>query len=67
MTSIENDDNESHQASILALPWARSSPRLGVEGGTPRPKKSRLVRARIAAETRKGRKVITGVILFGSK
>ncbi len=60
-------DSDSHQASMLALPWASSSPRLGVEGGTPRPRKSRLVRARMAPDMRKGRKVITGVMLLGSR
>ena len=60
-------DNDSHHASILLLPWASSSPRLGVEGGTPRPRKSRLVKARIAPDIRKGRKVITGVMPLGNR
>ena len=51
-TSTRKVESDNHQASILALPWARSSPRLGVEGGTPKPRKSRLVRAN--AEGQKG-------------
>src|SRR5210317_1853046 len=60
-------DNDNHHASILLLPWASSSPRLGVEGGTPSPRKSRLVRARIAPDILKGKNVITGVIPLGSR
>jgi hypothetical protein len=50
----------------LFLPCASNSPKLGVEGGTPRPKKSKLVKAKIAALMRKGKKVTTGVKLFGN-
>ncbi len=38
---------ESHQAVILALPWASNSPKLGDEGGRPSPRKSKLVNAKI--------------------
>ena len=65
-TSKAKVDIEIHQASILVLPWANISPRLGVPGGTPKPKKSRLVKARMAALMRNGKNVTTGVRLLGS-
>ena len=37
-----NTDN--HHAEILSLPCANKSPRLGVGGGTPSPRKSKLVK-----------------------
>ena len=64
-TSTAKVDSEIHQASMLFLPWLSSSPRLGVPGGTPRPRKSSEVSARMAALMRNGRKVTTGVSLFG--
>jgi hypothetical protein len=65
-TKTKNVDKEIHQASILVLPWANNSPKLGVPGGTPSPKKSKLVSAKMAALMRKGKKVTTGVMLLGS-
>ena len=50
---------------MLSLPWLSSSPSDGVPGGTPRPRKSSEVSARIAALMRNGRKVTTGVMLLG--
>ena len=58
-------DREIHQASRFSFPWLSSSPKLGVPGGTPRPRKSRLVSAPIAAAISKGTSVTTGVRLFG--
>src|SRR5262245_14929382 len=57
--------SEIHHASRLLLPWLSSSPRLGVPGGTPRPRKSRLVSAPIAAAISNGTSVTTGVRLLG--
>ncbi len=65
ITSTPKVEREIHQASRLALPWLSSSPSDGVPGGTPRPRKSREVNARIAALMRNGRKVTTGVMLLG--
>ena len=64
-TSTAKVDSEIHQASMLFLPCDSSSPSDGVPGGTPSPRKSRLVRARMAALMRKGKKVTTGVRLLG--
>src|SRR5256885_12740437 len=66
-TSTAKVDSEIHQASMLFLPWFSSSPRLGVSGGTPNPRKSSEVRARMAALMRNGKKVTTGVMLLGSR
>ena len=65
ITSTAKVDNDIHHASILVLPCDSNSPKLGVPGGTPKPKKSRLVSAKIAALMRNGKKVTTGVILLG--
>ena len=65
-TSTPKVDSEIHQASMLFLPCDSSSPSDGVPGGTPRPRKSSDVSARIAALMRNGRKVTTGVMLLGS-
>ncbi len=65
-TSTPKVGSEIHQASRLDLPCDSSSPRLGVDDGTPRPRKSRLVSATIAALIRNGRKATTGVSEFGS-
>ncbi|ABA48402.1 hypothetical protein BURPS1710b_2632 [Burkholderia pseudomallei 1710b] len=65
-TSTQNVASEIHHASRFALPCASSSPRLGVGGGTPSPRKSRLVSARIAPLILNGRNVMTGVRLLGS-
>src|ERR1700677_3665271 len=65
-TSTPNVKSEIHQASRLSLPWASSSPRLGVGDGTPSPRKSRLVSERIAPLMRNGRNLMTGVRLLGS-
>ena len=64
-TSTPKVESEIHHASRLFLPWLSSSPRLGVPGGTPRPRKSRLVSAPIAAAISNGISVTTGVRLFG--
>jgi hypothetical protein len=66
MVNTKKVETEIHHASKLFLPCASNSPKLGVEGGTPRPKKSKLVNAKIAALIRKGKKVTTGVKLFGN-
>ena len=66
-TSTKNVLSDNHQAAMFSLPCASSCPRLGVSGGTPRPRKSRLVNARMAPLMRNGRKVITGVRLFGNR
>ena len=58
-TNTKKVVSESHQAEILSLPWARSSPRLGVVGGTPKPKKSKLVNMRIAPLILKGKKAVS--------
>ncbi len=47
ITSTAKVDSEIHQASMLSLPWLSSSPSDGVPGGTPRPRKSSDVSARI--------------------
>ena len=65
-TNTKKVVSESHHAEILSLPWARSSPRLGVVGGTPKPKKSKLVNMRIAPLILKGKKVTTEIKLFGN-
>ena len=44
----------------------KSSPKLGVVDGTPRPRKSKLVRIRIAPLILKGKKVTTEIRLFGN-
>src|SRR3954470_15027000 len=64
-TSTANVEREIHHASRLFLPWFSSSPRLGVPGGTPRPRKSRLVSAPMADAISNGASVTTGVRLFG--
>jgi hypothetical protein len=64
-TSTPKVDSEIHQASMLFLPCDNSSPSDGVPGGTPRPRKSSEVSARMAALMRNGRKVTTGVMLLG--
>ena len=64
-TSTPKVESEIHQASTLFLPWASSSPRLGVPGGTPRPRKSSEVSAKMAALMRNGKNVTTGVRLLG--
>lgn len=65
VTSTAKVDSEIHHASMLFLPWLSNSPSDGVPGGTPRPRKSSEVSARIAALMRNGRKVTTGVMLLG--
>src|SRR6185369_17326813 len=65
MTSTANVEIEIHQASRLALPWLSNSPSDGVPGGTPSPRKSSEVSARMAALMRNGRNVTTGVMLLG--
>src|SRR5207302_69449 len=64
-TSTPKVESEIHHASRLSLPCWRSSPRLGVPGGTPKPRKSRLVSAPMAAAISNGTSVTTGVRLFG--
>ncbi len=64
-TNTKNVVRESHHADILSLPCERSSPRLGVVGGTPRPKKSKLVKISMAPLILKGRNVTTEIKLFG--
>ena len=49
-----------HQASRLALPWRSKSPSDGVVGGTPMPKKSNDVNARMAALMRNGKFLASG-------
>jgi len=66
VTRTTKVDSDIHQASMLFLPCESNSPKEGVPGGTPRPKKSREVSAKIAALMRKGKKVTTGVMLLGS-
>ena len=65
-TSTVKVESDIHQASRLFLPWFKSSPRLGVSGGTPRPRKSRLVKAPMAPAISKGMRVTTGVRLLGN-
>ena len=65
-TNTAKVEMEIHHASMLFFPCAKSSPKLGVPGGTPKPKKSRLVSAKMAALMRNGKKVTTGVMLLGS-
>ena len=65
-TNTTKVDNEIHHASMLFLPCANNSPKLGVPGGTPSPKKSSEVNAKIAALMRNGKNVTTGVRLLGS-
>ena len=50
---------------MLFLPCDNNSPSDGVPGGTPRPRKSSEVNARMAALIRNGKKVTTGVRLLG--
>lgn len=64
-TRTKKVDSDIHQASTLAFDWRSSSPSEGVGEGTPRPRKSRLVRAMMPPETRKGKKVMTGVSVLG--
>ena len=64
-TSTPKVEIEIHQASMLFLPWLSSSPRLGVPGGTPRPRKSSEVSAKMAALMRDGREGTTGVKRVG--
>ena len=64
-TSTPKVDSEIHHASMLFLPWLSSSPSEGVPGGTPRPRKSSEVSARIAPLMRNGKNVTTGVRLLG--
>ena len=54
MTSTANVDSDIHQASMLALPWFSSSPSEGVPGGTPSPRKSNEVKAKMAAHVAAG-------------
>ena len=63
--SVATAGRPIHQASRLSLPYASISPRLACDAGTPRPRKSRLVRASTAPQMRKGRKASTGVRLLG--
>ena len=49
IVSTAKVESAIHQASKLFFPCASNSPKLGVEGGTPRPRKSRLVNERMAA------------------
>jgi len=63
---ITNVVKESHHAEIFSLPCDKSSPKLGVVDGTPRPRKSKLVRIRIAPLILKGKKVTTEIRLFGN-
>ncbi len=65
-TNTAKVDNEIHHASMLFLPWANNSPKLGVPGGTPKPKKSNDVSDKMAALMRNGKNVTTGVKLLGS-
>ena len=65
-TNTKKVVNESHHAEILSLPCERSSPKLGVVGGTPRPKKSKLVKLSMAPLILKGRNVTTEIKLFGN-
>jgi hypothetical protein len=59
---VDSDDPPGVDV-VLAL--RSSSPSDGVPGGTPRPRKSSEVSARMAALMRNGRKVTTGVRLLG--
>ena len=65
-TKTTNVVKESHQAEIFSLPCDKSSPKLGVVDGTPRPRKSKLVNIRIAPLILKGKKVTTEIRLFGN-
>ena len=47
-TNTAKVDKEIHHASMLFLPCANSSPKLGVPGGTPKPKKSKEVSDKMA-------------------
>ena len=66
MTSTAKVESDIHQASILVLPCESNSPKEGVPGGTPKPKKSKDVSDKMAALVRNGKKVTTGVKLLGS-
>ena len=54
-----------HQASRFSLPILNNSPKEAVSAGTPKPKKSSEVSAKIAPPMRKGKKVMTGVSELG--
>ena len=65
-TKVKNVGTPIHQASKLSLAWLSNSPKLGLLLGTPKPKKSKLVKANIAPEILNGNKAMTGVKLLGS-
>ena len=58
-------DRPSHGAWILFLPCASISPKEAEPGGSPRPKKSRLVSAVIEPVKIKGIKVRVATMAFG--
>ena len=65
-TNTKKVVNDNHHADILSFPYANNSPRLGVVGGTPNPKKSKLVKTKIPPLIRNGKKVTTEIKLLGN-